>query len=371
MENVNSMNLWRNLKNMREMFDKKSELCLCGSGKKYSECCAIKISICGNSNSFRGFMQEFDKLHNTCKKICLHPNKSECSRVKTHAHTISQKAVLELIAENGIVLMPIVFGIRNEFRMEPRGIEAKATKFYCFCSNHDKMFAPIDYTNICLNENKFFLYAYRIFAATYYKVRRELDCFYKLREKYDLTSNPWALLMYHNMEINMVFLDEYKKIFDEAIMKETYSCLESMMISLEYKVYFAAATCFCPMIDLFGNSLSSSEPGLPMIYISIIPNENYTNIIFSWLKRDYDQYTFFKEQVKIAPRRLLLKYLNNLIPMNCENMTVGPKLWEAWGEEGQKDFIKIAYDEKRKDNFKFTSKEYFRERLYNLFLKIS
>ena len=85
MENVNSMNLWRNLKNMREMFDKKSELCLCGSGKKYSECCAIKISICGNSNSFRGFMQEFDKLHNTYKKICLHPNKSECSRVKTHA----------------------------------------------------------------------------------------------------------------------------------------------------------------------------------------------------------------------------------------------------------------------------------------------
>lgn len=118
--------------------------------KKYSECCAIKISICGNSNSFRGFMQEFDKLHNTYKKMCLHPNKSECSRVKTHAHTISQKAVLELIAENGIVLMPIVFGIRNEFRMEPRGIEAKATKFYCFCSNHDKMFAPIDYTKVCL-----------------------------------------------------------------------------------------------------------------------------------------------------------------------------------------------------------------------------
>ena len=82
--------------------------------KKYSECCEIKISICGNSNGFRGFMQEFDKLHNTYKKMCLHPNKSECSRVKTHAHTISQKAVLELIAENGIVLMPIVFGIRNE-----------------------------------------------------------------------------------------------------------------------------------------------------------------------------------------------------------------------------------------------------------------
>ena len=100
-------------------------------------------------------MQEFDKLHNTYKKMCLHPNKSECSRVKTHAHTISQKAVLELIAENGIVLMPIVFGIRNGFRMEPRGIEAKATKFYCFCSNHDKMFAPIDYTIIAMTANSF------------------------------------------------------------------------------------------------------------------------------------------------------------------------------------------------------------------------
>lgn len=355
---------------MKERYDKKSELCLCGSGKKYSECCALKISICDNLNGFRGFMQELDKSRNTYKKICMHPNKSECSSVKTHAHTISQKAVLELIAENGIVLMPIFFGIKNEFRMEPRGIEAKATKFYCFCSNHDRMFDSIDHTDICLGENEFFLYAYRIFASTYYKVRRELDCFYKLREKYDLTSNPSALLMYHKMDMDMVFLNECKNIFDESIMKKKYNCLENMVISLEYRVCFAAATCFCPMIDLFGNSLLSSEPGLPMIYISVIPNENCTNIIFSWLKRDHNQYDFFKEQVEIAPRRLLLKYLNNLLPMNCENMTVGPKLWKIWGEKGQKDFIKIAYDENRKDNFRFTSKEYFRERIYNLFLKM-
>jgi hypothetical protein len=352
------------------MFDKKSELCLCGSGKKYSECCALKISISDNPNSFRRYMQEFDKLHNTYKKICMHPQKSECSRVKTHAHTISQKAVLELIADRGMVLMPIVFGISNEFRMEPRGIEAKATKFYCFCSKHDKMFAPIDKTRICLTEYMYFLYAYRTFASTYYKVRRELDCFYKLREKYDLTSNPLVLLMYHYMERNVIFLDEYEEKFNEAIMNETYDCLVNISISLEYKVHFAAATCFCPAIDLFGNSLASDDEGLPMIYISIIPNEDYTNIIFSWFKQDAVRYDFFAEQVKIAPRRLILKYLNNLIPMNCENMVVGPKLWDIWGEEGQNDFIKIAYDKKRKNNLKYTEKEYFQERLYNLFLKM-
>lgn len=52
--------------------------------------------------------------------------------------------------------------------------------------------------------------------------------------------------------------------------------------------------------------------------------------------------------MKIAPRRLLLKYLNNLIPMNCENMTVGPKLWEAWGEEGQKILLKLHMMRKEK-----------------------
>ena len=117
--------------------------CLCGSGKLYKDCCKKKINIT-DEKIFKKYMSEFDKAHNSYRKICMHPKQHECSSVKTHAHTISQKAVLELLAENKYVLMLIEFGILRAFKMHPMPIEAKATKFYCFCSKHDGMFAPID-----------------------------------------------------------------------------------------------------------------------------------------------------------------------------------------------------------------------------------
>lgn len=355
---------------MREKFNYTTELCLCGSGKLYVDCCQKKMELPVEKNAFKAYMYEFDKLHNKYKKVCLHPKTDECSTVKTHAHTISQKAVLELIAEDGKVLMPIVFGIENEFRMEPVGIEAKATKFYCFCSKHDGMFAPIDRKDVEHTKYNLFLYAYRIFASTYYKIERELACYYKLSEKYDMTKNPRALLLYKQMEYNMLSLNVVKAKFDNAILKEAYGVLDTIKIKLKYKIYFAAATCFCPMIDLFGNTLSINNLQLPLVYISVIPGENESNIIFSWLKSDAMSYCLLKKQLQIVPTRLVLKYVNNLLLLNCENMTISPKLWKAWTDEAKTEFINIGYQHLRDDGIKVLSKEYFMERKYNLFLRL-
>ena len=68
-------------------------------------------------------MHELDEKRRYYKHLCLHPKQNECCDVKTHAHTISQQAVLSLIAENGEALMPVVYGITNEFEMKPMGIE--------------------------------------------------------------------------------------------------------------------------------------------------------------------------------------------------------------------------------------------------------
>ena len=184
---------------MKEKYNNIKEFCLCGSGKIYSKCCEKKIDMYKDKSSFKRYMSEFDKMHKNYKKICLHPNQSECGE-KVHAHTISQKAVLELIAENGKVLMPIVFGVENKFRMQPLGIEARATKFYCFCKEHDKIFYPIDKQGIDFSDEIYFLYAYRNFSSEYYKLKRELYCYYKLRETYDLTKNPMVILEYMKAE---------------------------------------------------------------------------------------------------------------------------------------------------------------------------
>lgn len=353
---------------MKEKFDIKRDLCLCGSGKLYKDCCKNKIDISKDKKIFKQYMAEFDRCHKNYKRICMHPKKNECSEGKTHAHTISQKAVLELIAQNGLVLMPIMFGVKNEFKMEPVGIEARATKFYCFCNNHDKMFAPIDKRVDTYNEYIYFLHAYRIFASTYYKIERELGCHYKLREKYDLTSNPLALYTYLGFEKDLKLLSRYKSMFEAAIINERYNFLENINVTLNYKVGFAVATAFSPMFDLFGNEFLKKENTLSLLFISVVPNEEHTDIIFSWLKEDNDLYSFFKEQIDITPTRLFLKYLNNLLPLNCENMTVSPALWKQWGKSGQDRFIELAYNHMRSD-MKLKSYSYFEEREYNLFEK--
>lgn len=69
------------------------------------------------------------------------------------------------------------------------------------------------------------------------------------------------------MEINMTYLKEIKKKFDRAIITKSYDILENIKISLNYKVYFAAATCFCLPIDLYGNTITYEKNEFPLIYI--------------------------------------------------------------------------------------------------------
>jgi len=355
---------------MKARFEIKDNKCLCGSGKPYDECCRGKANPNQNEGIHKKFMNELDERRRRYKHLCLHPKQDKCSVIKSHAHTISQQAVLSLIAEGGEVLMPVVYGITNEFEMKLMGIEAKATKFYCFCQNHDAMFYKIDQQAVILDEYTFFLYTYRTFVSTYYKIIRELDCYDILRQKYDLTGNPLAILFYLQTQNCLPALKFYKDKFDNAILTEKYDCLESVAINLDYQVYFAAATCFCPIFDIFGNPILNSEFDCPMLYISIIPDINRTRIIFSWFKEDHYIYGFFGEQLERAPTRLILKYLNNLLPLSCENMTVGPLLWKKWDENTKKDFLKVAHNHLENEIDKNISKTYFEERAYNLFLQI-
>lgn len=348
----------------------KSDDCLCGSGKPYDKCCKEKTNPNQSVGTHKKFMQELDEKRRHFKHMCLHPNQDECCNVKTHAHTISRKAVLSLIAENNIVLMPVVNVITNEFEMKPMSIKAKATKFHCFCQTHDAMFYPIDRSVVLLDQHNFFLYAYRTFASTYYKVIRELKCNEALFQKYDLTNNPSAILFFFKIQNYLPALNWYKKKFDKAILAEKYNCLVNTTVTLDYRLYFAAATCFSPLFDILGNPINFHDFELPLIFVSIIPNENQTYIIFSWLKEDDRIYGFLNEQIEITPKRLTIKYLNNLIPLNCENMTVSPILWNKWDIAAKEDFLKLGNDHLKSEKLKNVSKTYFEERAYNLFLKI-
>lgn len=356
---------------MREIIIKTNDICLCGSGLRYEECCKGKIIPNRTAGTRKQFLQDVVNRRNNYPRKCLHPKKDECSIGKTNSHTISKKAVLYLLAEDGKVLMPVFNGLRNELIMEPMGVTSKASTFYCFCSTHDSMFNSIDKRNVELNDKSFFLYAYRIFASTYYKTMRENDCFDYLSQIYDLTYHPILINFFEQIKRNLPALVEHKKIFDNAIINNEFNCLESTTIILQKRLYFAAATCFCPMFDLFGNPILYDQPNLPMIYFSVIPNESQTLIVFSWLKQDHILFKSFHDQLDISPMNIILKYLNNLLPLNCENLTISPILWEKWDSVARNDFLSVSCENLIEGNKRNVSQTYFKKRKYNLFMNIS
>lgn len=341
------------------------ELCLCGSGKPYESCCKLKPNPYKTENSKKRFVAEFIKLRNNYKKMCLYPS---CADVGICAHTISQEAVLSLIAKDNHVLMPIV-EVSKPVDLILRGIEKQASTFYCFCYKHDGIFSPIDVVNPVLSDKVKFLYAYRIFASTYYKVQREIHCSEKLISKYDITSNLHSMNKLYEMKQCLPSLNRCKTTFDTAITTNDYNAIESVVATLDYKVYFSAAACFCPAFDLYGSKIIYKDNSLPMLYVSIVPDTTKTNLIFSWLKIDNEVYIKFAKQISIAPKRFIIKYLNNLMPLYCENIAIGPMLWEKWDLTAKDDFKFIINWGITRENA-IQSEQLFDVHKYNLFLKI-
>ena len=124
------------------------------------------------------------------------------------------------------------------------------------------------------------------------------------------------------------------------------------------------------MFDINGNRVLYDDDKLPLLYISIIPDESSTRILFSWFKEDNYIYKSFKNQINITPTRLIMKYLNNLLPVNCENMVVSPILWKKWSVIAQEEYLNISHNHLENIRDKNVSETYFKNRKYNLFLKI-
>lgn len=121
--------------------------------------------------------------------------------------------------------------------------------------------------------------------------------------------------------------------------------------------------------DIYGNQVKTNADKMQMLYISVIPDENSSRIIFSWLNRDSDIYKLLEHQLQIVPRRFIVKYLNNLLPINCENMTVAPALWGSWSKKAQDEFLFTA-DWRTNYDIRNHSWSYFEEKSYDLFQEI-
>jgi len=315
------------------------ELYFCERKSSYKACCNKKIDPT-EKNMCYALLDDMNKeknRYNRSVKICLHPISDECSSEKSGTHTISNSNVLKLIAPEGKVMMPIMYNLTGKLKMDPVGIN-EATKLNCFCKKHDEMFHPIDEEDVRLDTFALFLYAYRAFAGTYYKMKREIKILERLSNKYDFTKLEYIVSFQKSMKKWLNKLEECKRVFNESIIANDYKILNSYTYTLPYRAYFAVSSCFPIIFDAYGTPIIHKNGKMQLMYISIIPHDKNTQIIFSWLKSDDPLYAEFKRQLSIIPESFFLKFLNNLLPLSCENIVISPRLWDNWSKEAQDEF---------------------------------
>lgn len=336
---------------------KKSESCPCGSGKLYRSCCfnakdkeLIREDLKENSKYIENFMR--NRMNNTKIECCLYPNKEECQGIIKRAHTLQNNGILSRLSENGHVMVneakSDAYGIKIEF--VPKG-RNEATTFTGFCHKHDtELFVDIETKEYEQLPKQNFLFAYRAFSQEYHKKLKAFDNFRGIfRDKPSLIKEVDLVVQYRYRQLEMFDMEEYKKIFDNILLSQDYSRLNSIIIKLD-KVYdFAVTTMFTPTRDLNGKELndaySEEEERQKSCFITIFPSNNETIIILSWLNDDDDLLKEFANQVRNLGEDELKIYLNNILPMYTENIILNPKLWNKMPNYSKRKLIEVLQAE--------------------------
>ena len=186
-----------------------------------------------SEEDFPVIMREIQKRAiDACKK-CWHPEASESSCntdsngkiIVSEAHSIQKNGVLSKIAENGHVM---------GYSFDDLGFDGKlrskhhASIFFGFCNKHDSIFKPIEIQPYIGSEEQHFLFAYRGFVVAAHK-KTESTYWIDYGEQSDKD------------------IIEDRKIFDNAILSNNYSKIETQVLRA---VWLPINSCFAFSISI-------------------------------------------------------------------------------------------------------------------------
>ena len=131
------------------------ELCPCGSGKTYLECCKNRKDRPVKKSKKPLNIQIMEQFRKNQIKCCLYPDSTRCVKHIKEAHALQNNKIISQLSEDGHVYIlnpnkpPQVIPIENEepevLTMIDRVGVNHATTATCFCDIHDdEVFAPIE-----------------------------------------------------------------------------------------------------------------------------------------------------------------------------------------------------------------------------------
>lgn len=331
-----------------------SEPCLCGSGKKFKDCCKKKMftsstpyseDILNNPQRINAILQNM--MDKTDFKICMYPDKSQCKLPIKNAHTLQNNGVLSYIADSEHVMVTDPLNKVRQGYITKKISKNKATTFYGFCEYHDNfLFQNIELKEYVNEIKQNFLYAYRMVAQEYHKKERVLSSLQNcVKNNPSILLSPIMVENYRMMALSRNDAKELMDIFNDSYVNQNFDILHNYVYKFNQQYQFAVTTMYVPASTLAGEELvdiySKEQDRLPSVFLTVIPCNNCSYFIMSCLNSDYAKIKKYFDDVEILTEIELKRFLNWTLPTYSENIVLSPKLWNSWNSEAKKEYERI------------------------------
>jgi hypothetical protein len=275
---------------------------------------------------------------------CLEPSEN-CNNKSIKAHSIQNKRILELIQENGHVIMP---NMKLNFPDPPiisfeligRNI---ATTFDGLCADHDEsIFAPIEKESINMESiSHLFLLNYRAVLKETYAVlnsTRKIQGTYMEGIKEGII-DPQKIIAGRKYStahlVNAYDMYLYKKEFDSIYLTKSYDKIENIIIQINQKRPTIAVN---SLFTYAGRKELENE--IERIIINVFPNEKSTWVVISFLKEKGKYIPKIIKEIIKADQKQKKYLITNLILSNCENFVMAPSFYKAIPDKIKSKMIK-------------------------------
>lgn len=289
-------------------------------------------------------INHFFKVQGKFTNRCHDPSET-CDQPAILAHSIPSGTVLERIAENGHVVMPLMKlsyppPPEIEFKLIGRN---KATTFSGLCSLHDnKIFRPIDHALPQLsNPSELFLLAYRAVLREYHVcLQSAWRAQSTYRKRIDVGLSPGV----EPCDFGMLATDhignafecyEYKRRFDRWYLNSDWSQLEHHTIVLKDQPATVAVSSMFSLDEV-------DAPDTPRVTLSVYPHGGDVIVTFSATSADAPFVRTYLNRILNSNGHFQKYLLSKLIIQSCDNFVLVPSYYDSL-PQASKDALNQFY----------------------------
>jgi len=271
---------------------------------------------------------------------CFWPDMS-CRRPAIRAHSVQNARALDLLAESGHVVAPVLrMNVESGPSIELQRVgRNRATTFAGLCAEHDReIFAPIEIGDLDVNNPEhLFLLAYR---ATFYETHSSAAAVVVMQSAYlkradlgldsrDESSLAGRMAVERMYAFHQTWL--YKSEFDFAYLNKRFDAIQHDVLELSVEKPSVAACALFSLDDVH------RDDDIVRVCLTVLPvEERKTLALFSYLPPDAVRARFALDRVLNGIGSYQKYELSRRLINHCQNFVLSPSFVDAWtGQQKQ------------------------------------